>query len=62
LKDFKCEFKGENNEEEGVRVCSLACCTSRVKGVYWSFEMGTRTNDKHFNYSHELAQTKQQIG
>jgi len=26
---------------------------------HWSSEMGTRKIDKHINYSHELAQTKQ---
>jgi hypothetical protein len=30
-----------------------ACCSSK---------MGTRTSDKQVNYSHELAQTKQQVG
>jgi hypothetical protein len=28
----------------------------------WSFEMGIKTNDKWVNYSHGLAQTKQQVG
>jgi hypothetical protein len=32
------------------------------RGACWSSEMGTRMNDKQINYSHELAQTKQQVG
>jgi hypothetical protein len=32
------------------------------RGVCWSSKMGTRTNDKRINYSHEPAQTKQQVG
>jgi hypothetical protein len=28
----------------------------------WSFGIGTRKSDEQVNYSHELAQTKQQIG
>jgi len=32
------------------------------RGVFSSSEMGTRKNDKWVNYSHERAQTKQQVG
>jgi len=32
------------------------------RGVCCSSEMGTRKSDKQFNYSHGLAQTKQQVG
>jgi hypothetical protein len=52
-------------EEKGVEGCSLTHNTSRGGGVRkacWSFEMGTIMNDKGVNYSHGLAQTKQQIG
>jgi len=49
-------------EEKGIRVHSLTRNTSKVKGVCWSFGMRIRTNDKQVNYSHGLAQTKQQVG
>jgi hypothetical protein len=32
------------------------------RGVCWSSGMGTRKIDKQLNYSHEPAQTKQQVG
>jgi hypothetical protein len=32
------------------------------KGACWSFGMGIKKSDKWFNYSHGLAQTKQQVG
>ncbi len=38
--------------EKGVRVFSLTRNTSRVKGVCWSFGMGTRMNGKWVNYSY----------
>jgi hypothetical protein len=55
--------------EEKIKRCSLTRNISRAKwgggggiGVCWSFEMGTRMNDKRVNYSHGPTQTKQQIG
>jgi hypothetical protein len=46
---------------EGVGVRPLARNTSKVEGrdgaPGWDW-----TSDKLFNYSHELAQTKQQVG
>jgi len=32
------------------------------KGACWSSGMGAMKNDKQVNYSHRLAQTKQQVG
>jgi hypothetical protein len=32
------------------------------KGVSWSSRMGIKVSEEWVNYSHELAQTKQQIG
>ncbi len=32
------------------------------KQMCWNFGMGTRKIDKKVNYSHGLAQTKQQVG
>jgi hypothetical protein len=48
--------------EEGIEVRSLIHNTSRVKKACWSFRMGTKMNDKWVNYSHRLAQIKQQVG
>jgi len=48
--------------EEGVRVCSLSHNTSRVKKTCWSSGMRTGMSDQRVNYSHGLAQTKQQVG
>jgi hypothetical protein len=31
------------------------------RGVCWSSGMGIRMSDKRVNYSHKLAQTKQQV-
>jgi len=62
LKRFKCKFESKNSGKEGVRVHYLACNTLGVRGACWSSRMGTRTNDKWVNYSHGLAQTKQQVG
>jgi hypothetical protein len=47
---------------EGIKVFSLIHSTSRVKKACWSFRMGTKMNDKWVNYSHRLAQIKQQVG
>jgi hypothetical protein len=48
-------------EEEGNKVCFITCNTFGVRGACWNFGMQIRKNDKHVNYSHEHAQTKQQI-
>jgi len=32
------------------------------RGACWSSKMGTKKNGKQVNYSHELAQIKQQVG
>jgi hypothetical protein len=49
-------------KEEKVEMRPLIHNTLRVRGVCWSPEMGIRMSDKHVTYSHELAQTKQQVG
>jgi len=61
LERFKCESKSENN---GKRNWGMLLNTQHFKGkgACWSSVMGIRTNDKHVNYSHEPAQTKQQVG
>ncbi len=46
LKDSNASPKVKTMEEEGVGVHSLTCNTSRVRGVCWSFRMGTRTNSQ----------------
>jgi hypothetical protein len=46
LKDSNANLKVKTMIEERVRVRSLTCNTSRVKGACWSFGMGIRTNDK----------------
>ncbi len=46
LKGLKCETKSENNERK----------------ISWSSGMGIRMSDKRVNYSHELAQIKQEVG
>jgi len=32
------------------------------RGACWKSEIGIKVSDKRVNYSHELAQTKQQVG
>jgi len=66
LKDSNASSKMKTTEEK-IERCSLTRNISRVRGrggrgACWSFEMGTRMNDKWVNYSHGPAQTKQQIG
>jgi hypothetical protein len=62
LERLKCKFQSEN----GGRKNSLGTFYSLEhfggRGVCWSSGMGTRKSDKQVNYSHRLAQTKQQIG
>jgi len=48
-------------EGEGIRARSLVRNTSGVEGVLELWD-GTKKIDKQINYSHELAQTKQQVG
>jgi hypothetical protein len=54
--------KGENNGR--IKSCDTLPGSWHFggKGACWSFEMKTRKNDKQVNYSHEFAQTKQQLG
>ncbi len=48
-------------EGEGIGARSLVRNTSGVEGVLELWD-GTKKIDKQINYSHELAQTKQQVG
>jgi hypothetical protein len=57
-------LKMKTTKEEEVERYSLTRNTWGGGGFRrpcWSFGMGTKTNDKRVNYSHGLAQTKQQI-
>jgi hypothetical protein len=56
------ESKGENNERRRSSGVLLDSQHFRVRGVCWSSKMGTKKIDKQIIYSHELAQTKQQVG
>jgi hypothetical protein len=59
--DSTVSLKVKITEEEIIGARSLACGTLGVKGrlKLWN---GTRKIDKHINYSHGPAQTKQRIG
>ncbi len=52
----------ENNKRRNSQGVLLGSWHFRGRRVCWSFEMGTRKIDKQINYSHELGQTKQQVG
>jgi hypothetical protein len=47
-------------KEKKVKMCFLAHNTLGVKRACWN--SGIKMNDKQINYSHEPAQTKQQVG
>jgi len=53
--------KVKTTEGEGVGARSLAHSTLGVEGML-ELRDGTRKIDKHFIYSHEPSQIKQQIG
>ncbi len=53
---------GENNRRIRSWGTLFGSRHLRGKGACWSSEMGTRESDKKINYSHKLAQTKQQVG
>jgi hypothetical protein len=61
LMDSIASPKLKTTKGEGVGVRSLVRNTSRVEGVLELWD-GTKKIDKQINYSHELAQTKQQVG
>jgi hypothetical protein len=52
--------KVKTTEGKGVGVHSLALNTSRVKGTLELWD-GTNKSNKHFTYSCEPAQTKQEV-
>ncbi len=63
-------------ETQGERLCPKGENNGRIKswgtlpnsqhfggrGVCWNYGMETRKSDKQVNYSHGLAQIKQQVG
>ncbi len=51
------------DEGSGRRSWGMLPSSQHFEGrrVCWSSMIGTRMNDKQVNYSHELAQTKQQV-
>ncbi len=61
LERFKCEFKSENGGRNWGMLFSSKHFEGK-EGACWSSRMGIRKNDKWVNYSHTLAQTKQQVG
>jgi hypothetical protein len=54
--------KGENNERTRSWGTLLGSQHFGSRGACWSFGMGIRKSDKQVNYSHRLAQAKQQVG
>ncbi len=60
LERFKCKSKiGNNGRRSWGTLFNLQ--HFEAKGVCRNSKMGTRTNDKRINYSHQLVQTKQQV-
>jgi hypothetical protein len=57
-----CKSKGENNGRRRSWGTLLGSQHFEGRGACRGSEMGTRKIDKQLNYSHELAQTKQQVG
>jgi len=53
--------KVKTTKGKGIEACSLVHNTLGVEGVL-EFQDGTRKIEKHFTYSHEPTQTKQQVG
>jgi len=62
LMDSTMSPKVKTTEGEKVEACYLVSNIPRIRGVCWSSKMGTRKIGKQVNYSHEPAQTKQQVG
>ncbi len=54
--------KGENNGRTRSWGTLLDSQHFGGRRACWSSGMGTRKSDKQVNYSHRLAQTKQQVG
>ncbi len=48
--------------KECIEVHSFVLSTLKVRKACWSSMMGTKMSDKQVNYSHGLAQNKQQVG
>jgi len=62
LERLKCESKNGNIERKKSWGTLFSSQHFGGRGACWNSRMGTRTSDKQVNYSHELAQTKQQVG
>jgi hypothetical protein len=54
--------KGENKRKDKELGHAPWFITFWGRKTCWSFEIRNRKSDKEFNYSHRLAQTKQQVG
>jgi hypothetical protein len=56
-------YESKNDDIERKRSWGMLLGSQHFKGrgVCWSFRMGTRRIDNQVNYSHRLAQTKQQL-
>jgi hypothetical protein len=61
LNGLNCKSK---SEDDGRRSWGALPDSQHFKGrgACWNFEIETRKIDKQINYSHGLAQTKQQVG
>ncbi len=62
LDGFNYESKCENNGRIKSEGTSLGSQHFGCRKACWSSRMGTKTSDKSVNYSHGLAQIKQQVG
>ncbi len=62
LMDSTASPKGENNGR--IRSWGILPRSQHFegRGVYWNSGMGIRRSDNQVNYSHQPAQTKQQVG
>jgi hypothetical protein len=61
LDRLNCKSKCENNRRTQSWGMLPNLQHFESKKTWWSSGMGTTTSDKRVNYSHELAQTKQQV-
>jgi len=54
-------WKWKQQQKNELGLCSLVRNTLEVRKACWSFWMEIKASDKRVNYSHELAQNKQQV-
>ncbi len=62
LDGLNCKSKGEDNGRKRSQGALPGLQHFGDREVCWSSEMGIKKIDKQLNYSHRLAQTKQQVG